>query len=77
MDESQPICKLYPDHEPVPTPVPEEQVPAKQAEEEQVQSDDDSGTLSKMSSPTTNLVVHVNSENVTRLNHGMPFGYLK
>jgi hypothetical protein len=35
------------------------------------------GTLGKMSSPTTNLVVHVNSENVTRLNHGMPFGYLK
>jgi hypothetical protein len=36
-----------------------------------------SGTLGKMSSPTTNLVAHVNSKNVTRLNHGMPFGYLK
>jgi hypothetical protein len=33
------------------------------------------GTLSKMSSSTTNLVMHVNSKNVTRLNHGMPFGH--
>jgi hypothetical protein len=42
MDESQPICKLFPDSEPVPAPVLEEQVPAKQAVEHQVQSDDDS-----------------------------------
>jgi hypothetical protein len=42
LDESQPICELFSDSEPVPAPVPEEQVPAKQAMEKQVQSDDDS-----------------------------------
>jgi hypothetical protein len=43
-DESQPICELFPDSEPVPAPVLEEQAnqAVEQAEEEQVQSDDDS-----------------------------------
>jgi hypothetical protein len=29
LDESQPICELFPHPDPVATPVPEEQVPAK------------------------------------------------
>jgi Transposase IS4 len=60
-DESQPICELFPDSEPVPAPVLEEQVPAQQAveqaEEEQVQSDDDSDDASdvKPSVATDNI----------------------
>jgi hypothetical protein len=54
-DESQPICELFPDSEPV--PAPEEQVPAKQAveqaEEEQVQSDDDSDDKSDIKPSVT------------------------
>jgi hypothetical protein len=52
-DESQPICELFPDSE----PVPEEQVPAQQAveqaEEEQVQSDDDSDDASDIKPSVT------------------------
>jgi hypothetical protein len=68
IDESQPICELFPDSEPVPDPVPKEQLPAEQAveqaEEEQVQSDDDSYDESdiKPSVTTDNIPWHTEME---------------
>jgi hypothetical protein len=56
-DESQAICELFPDSEPVPAPVLEEQVPTQQAmeqaKEEQVQSDDDSDDASDIKPSVT------------------------
>jgi hypothetical protein len=58
-EESQPICELFPDSEPVPAPVLAEQVPAQQAveqaKEEQVQSDDDSASDNNPSVTTDNI----------------------
>jgi hypothetical protein len=75
LDESQSICELFPDFEPVPAPVLEEQVPAEQAVEEQVKSGDDSDNESDVKPSTDNIHWYTEMNNINGLINPMEWSF--